>query len=73
MFPSKKMVEEIRQRFPVGTRIRLIQMNNEPHPVPPDTLGTVQYVDDAGQIGMKWDNGRSLALIAGKDVFEIVR
>ena len=73
MFPSRKQVEEIRQRFPAGTRIRLIQMNDDPNPIPSGTLGTVQYVDDAGQLGMLWDNGRSLSLIAGKDVFEIVR
>lgn len=27
------------------------------------------YVDDMGQIGMRWDNGRSLALVPGVDRF----
>ena len=34
--------------------------------------GTVIYVDDAGQIGMKWDNGRSLVIIPGEDLFEVI-
>ena len=52
-------------------RIRLVQMA-DPDAVPPGTTGTVVYVDDAGQIGMRWDNGRSLALIPDVDRFACV-
>lgn len=53
--------------FPPGTRIELSHMDDPYAPVPPGTRGTVQVVDDAGQIHMNWDNGRSLAVIPGVD------
>ena len=59
----------IRDQYSPGTRIRLTQMDDPYAPIPSGTVGTVDFVDDAGQIHMKWDNGRSLALIPGEDSF----
>lgn len=61
-------MERIRQQYPVGTHLRLHGMA-DPQAVPPGTAGTVVYVDDMGQIGMKWDNGRTLELVPGVDSF----
>ena len=61
-------MERIRKQYPVGTRIRLHSMA-DPDAVPSGMTGTVVYVDDMGQIGMQWDNGRSLALVPGVDSF----
>ncbi len=44
-------------------------MDNDPLPIPSGTRGTVLGVDDAGSIMMRWDNGRSLSLIPGEDIF----
>jgi len=63
----------------IGDRVRLIHMPNYPCPIEPGAVGTVDYVDKGygdihfpPQIGVKWDNGRSLSLIVGVDHFEVV-
>ena len=65
---TKEQVAYIRQQYPVGTRITLNHMDDSQAP-PPGTKGTVAYVDDIGQIGVKWDSGSSLSLIPGEDSF----
>lgn len=66
-----KHTERIKSLFKNGTRIRLIKMlDNEE--VAPGTIGTVVHVDDMGTIHMKWDNGRTLGLIDGVDLFEVI-
>ena len=65
-------VQKIRESFVPGQRIRLLHMEDQYQPVPDGTEGSVEFVDDAGQIHMKWDNGRTLALIPGVDRFELI-
>lgn len=61
----------IKGKYPRGTRIILTEMHDEPD-MPRGLCGTVQFVDDIGQIHMHWDNGRTLALIPEVDVFSII-
>lgn len=58
-----------KEAYPKGTRIKLVSMDDPFAPVPSGTKGTVEFVDDIGQIHMKWDNGRTLALVPGEDSF----
>ncbi len=64
----RKNIAVAKALFPTGTRLQLIEME-DPDAVPAGTRGTVTTVDDAGNIHMNWDNGRSLALIYGEDKF----
>ena len=64
--------EHARRSYPPGTRIRLLEMSEDPNPVPVGSCGTVLAVDDAGQLLMQWDNGRSLSLLPGVDSFEVL-
>ncbi len=71
MFPSRKEVERLRTKYPAGTRIKLLLMD-DPVAVPSGTFGTVVGMDDAGQLSVRWDNGRRLKLVPGEDLFKIV-
>ena len=68
-FPTRQQVEFTRLSYPPGSRILLYQMTDPFAPVPSGTRGTVRYVDDAGQVGVAWDNGSSLSLIPNVDCF----
>ena len=69
-FLSEKEVERLRKKYPKGTVIECIQMNDI-QGIPSGTLGTVTSVDDEGTIHMNWETGSSLGLIIGEDKFQI--
>ena len=71
-FPNDDELEKLRAKYPKGTKIRLIHMN-DPQPVPSGTIGEVALIDDCGSIHMIWQNGHSLAIIEGVDDFEIIK
>lgn len=68
---NKKEIQEIKDKFVPGTKIKLLKMEDI-QAVPPNTIGVVQFVDDIGTIHMNWQTGSSLGLIVGKDEFEII-
>ena len=69
---DRKMVNFIKEQYPPGTRIRLNAMDDPYAPILPGTEGEVDFVDDKGQIFMKWDNGRTLPLAPGEDRFTVL-
>ena len=52
-------------------RIVLISMS-DPNPIESGTQGTILHVDGIGQIHVKWDNGRRLAVVPGEDEYIIL-
>lgn len=69
-FPSKEQIAALRERYPRGTRVELLGMD-DPQAPPMGTRGEVMGVDDAGQILVRWETGSSLSLILGVDSFRI--
>jgi len=68
----QKTVRRIKERYIKGARIRCLAMMDDPIPIENGSLGTVECVDDIGQIHVRWDNGRLLALVPNIDEFEAV-
>jgi len=66
-FPSRQTVERIKDNYPAGCRVELVQMNDAYAP-PIGTKGTVIGVDDIASIMVKWDNGNSLSVAYGEDI-----
>lgn len=66
---SRRFAERMKRFYPPDTRVLLNHMDDPYAPVPPGTKGTIQFVDDIGQLHMNWDNGRTLALVPGEDDF----
>ena len=58
-----------------GDRIRLINMPDDPDPIPAGSTGTVTRVTEGtlAQIDVRWDDSRrSLSLVPGVDRFEVI-
>ena len=64
---SKEALQTLRERFPKGTRVELLQMD-DPQAPPIGTKGTVRGVDDIGSIMVTWDNGCGLSVAYGEDI-----
>ncbi len=70
-YPSKETIERLRNKYPIGTRVELIEMEDVQAP-PVGTKGTVRGVDDIGSILVDWDNNSGLSLVYGVDEFKVV-
>ena len=64
---SKEALQALRECFPKGTRVELVQMD-DPQAPPVGTKGTVRGVDDIGSIMVSWDNGCGLNVAYGEDI-----
>ena len=64
---SREALQALRERFPKGTRVELVKMD-DPQAPPIGTKGTVLGVDDIGSVMVAWDNGGSLSVVYGEDI-----
>lgn len=67
-FPSKEIVQQVREQYPIGCRVELVSMGADPYSkLKPGDQGTVKSVDDIGTIFVSWDCGSGLGMVYGVD------
>lgn len=69
---NSKQITDIKNKFPKGTVIKLINMDDIHAPIP-GCLGRVIKVDDIGTIFVLWETGDYLGLRADEDKFIIIK
>ena len=71
-FPRKEIVEAVRARYPKGTRVELVFMDDPYSRLKPGDRGTVEFVDDIATVHVKWDCGSGLGVAYGVDKIRIL-
>lgn len=69
---DRSFAERMKRNYPVGTKIELDQMTDPYHSIPAGTKGIVDTVDDLGTLHCIWENGSTLGVVPGEDVFHKV-
>lgn len=70
--PTQEIVQTLRGRYPKGTRVELIRMNDPYTNLKPGDLGSVDIIDDVGTIFCLWDNVSTLGVVYGEDEIRTV-
>lgn len=61
-------VEEIRERYPEGTKIKIVRMRDV-RPIKPGTIGVVKHIDDIGTLHCCFEDGKQLGVCPEVDEF----
>ena len=71
-FPCREEVLAVRARYPAGTRVELVSMDDPYSRLKPGDRGTVKFVDDTGTVFVSWDCGSGLGVVYGVDQIRIL-
>ena len=62
-----EMLKRIREKYPVGCTVEIIEMCDPYRDMPAGLRGTVTHVDDTGSVFADWENGSTLGAVFGED------
>ena len=65
---SKETLAMLREKYPSGTRVELVHMDDPYTSLTTGDKGTVRCVDDIGTVHINWDCGSSLGVVYGEDI-----
>jgi len=66
------MDKVLNEKYPIGTRLKLIKMKDREYPLDSGIVGTVLFVDNNKMIHMHWDNNKITPLDLEEDEFEVI-
>lgn len=67
-FPSRAVVESLPRKYPAGTRVALVSMNDPYTKLRPGDEGAAIAVDDIGTVHIQWASSSTLGAVYGADV-----
>ena len=70
--PNREWIKFMREQYPVGSRIRLTELNDPYSKLSPGSEGTLMHIDDIGTFHVNWDCGSTLGLVIGEDRFSVL-
>ena len=70
-FPSKEVVEHVREMSPSGCRVELVSIDDPYTKLQPGERGSVSHVDSTGTVFVAWDSGSHLGAVYGVDVIRL--
>lgn len=57
---TEKALNKIKEKYPEGSRVQLVSMDDPYSKLEAGDKGTVKFVDDVGTVHISWDKGSSL-------------
>ena len=61
-----EVLKRIREKYPVGCTVEIIEMCDPYRDMPAGLRGTVTHVDDTGTVFADWENGSTLGAVFGE-------
>ena len=67
---SKDERDRLREEYPAGTKVELVEMDDPYQKMEPGLQGVVDRIDDTGTIFVRWENGSGLGVVYGVDAIK---
>ncbi|MDF2880211.1 MAG: hypothetical protein K0R54_768 [Clostridiaceae bacterium] len=68
----KNILNMLKTKYPKGTKVELVKMEDAYRKMPPGLKGIVSHIDDIGTIFINWENGSTLGVVYGEDEIKII-